>query len=73
MIVARADTNIVFEGYPDTTIKVVFKCNMSEDDIWSYEHAGYGQLAMIIPSMTIPGGIQLIQTSSTTCVVMDIK
>lgn len=73
LMAARADTNIIFEGYPDTTITVEFKCNMSEDDVWSYEHPGYGQLSLIIPSSTVPGGIQLISTSSTSCVIKNVK
>lgn len=74
LIAGRADTIIVFPGYPDTTTTVIIRCNMSEDDIRRYEHSGFGQLShMYPPSVTIPGGIQSIQTSSISCVKMDVK
>ena len=56
-------------GYPDTTRSVQDLCNQTEEQIKSYEYRAAGSLSTTIPSMTIPGGVQLTKIYSTKCTV----
>jgi len=62
-------TNPYLPGYPDTTKSVHDLCNQTEEQIKSYEYRSAGSLSTTIPSMTIPGGVQLTKIYSTKCTI----